>query len=158
MATGLLAGSIRAVARAAIPGFLKQGLTANAIIRQLMPMGLTYRRVAMLADIRQFSGLAKLEGAVRRLDPAKLFPQYTMVESDYRSARRYLVRARMVIEDAESLEQSERWVSFYTNKRMSKDQWTEAFVAGYAHARYAEGESIISVSIASVEHKKGWGY
>jgi hypothetical protein len=143
---------------AAMPGLVKRGLGANAIINYLKPQGLTYRRVAMLADIRKFTGLAKLEHAVKATAGDVLFPRYAMVETEFRSARRYYVQARMTILDEDSLEESVRWVSFYSNTRMSKDQWTEAFVRGYAEGKYGEAEQILDVTIASVSHKRGWAH
>jgi hypothetical protein len=158
MALGAVPGGIRAVARAAIPGLLKQGLGSNAIINYLKPKGLTYRRVNMLADIRHFSGLAKLENTVKVVAGDVIFPRYAMVETEYRAARRYYVKARMTILDEDTLEESERWVSFYDNTRKSKDQWSADFVRGYMEGRYGVSELIQDVSIASVEHKRGWAH
>jgi hypothetical protein len=156
MAGGAIVGSIRAIARTAIPRLVAQGLGSNAIIRSLAGMNLTYRRVNMLADIRKFSGLAKLEKVARSLPGDVLYPRYGMVEAEFRAARRYLVTARMTLFDEEHQQEEERWVSFYSNTRMSKDQWTSAFVQGYAAGRYEANMQIVSVDIASVLHKPGW--
>jgi len=158
MALGAVVGSIRAVAMATIPRLVAQGLGANAIINVWKPLDLTYRRITMLADIRKISGLAKLEKQVRKVAPNKLFPQYAMVESKFRAARRYFIHARMMVTDEETGETVERWVSFFSNQRMTKDQWTEGFLAGYVSAMYGVGMSIESVELASVEHQRGWNY
>lgn len=158
MALGAVPGSIRALARAAIPGYLERGLGSNAIINALRPMGLSYRRTDMLADIRHFSGLAKLEGAVRAVAPTTIFPRHAMVETDLLRPRRYYVKARMTVFDELTLEEEERWVSFYTNQRMTKDQWSGDFIRGYVEGKYGAHEQIVNVEVASVEHKRGWSY
>jgi hypothetical protein len=112
----------------------------------------------MLADIRKVTGLARLENAVKIVAGDVTFPAYAMLDTEFRSARRYYVQARMTILDEDSLEESERWVSFYSNTRMTKDQWTEAFVRGYAEGKYGAAEQILDVEIASVQHKRGWAF
>jgi len=112
----------------------------------------------MLADIRKVKGLAKLEAAVRKVSSTVLLPKYVMYEDDYRSARRYFVKATMQIFDEGSGDTYERWVSFYTNRRASKDQWTRDFLAGYVEGRYGSAEQILDMELVSVAHKKGWAY
>ncbi len=158
MAFGAIPGSVRSLFLAAVPGLLKQGLGSNAMISWAKGTIGGYRRVNMLQDIRRITGLAKLEKAVRLVSPDVMFPQYTMVESNYRAARRYFVKGKMTVTDDETGEESERWVSFYSNKRMTKQVWTEDFIAGYAEGRYGAYETIKDVSIVSVEHKRGWAY
>lgn len=158
MAFGAIPGSVRSLFLAAVPGLLKQGLGSNAMINWARGTIGGYRRVNMLGDIRRITGLAKLEKAVRLVSGSKLFPQYTMVESDFRSARRYFVKAKMLVYDEEIGDSYEKWVSFYDNQRSTKDQWTNDFMSGYVAGRYGEGVSIQSMEIVSVEHKKGWAY
>jgi len=117
-----------------------------------------YRRVNMLTDIRRISGLAKLEKAVRLVSPDVVFPQYTMVESNFRAARRYYVRAKVEVTDLEGDNKYERWVSFYSNSRMSKQQWNTDFMQGYLAASSEPLELIKNIDIVSVEHKRGWAY
>ncbi len=158
MAFGAIPGSVRSLFLAAVPGLLTRGLGSNAMINWAKGTIGGYRRINMLQDIRRITGLAKLEKAVRLVSPDVMFPQYTMVESNFRAARRYFVKGKMTVTDDETGEESERWVSFYSNKRMTKQVWTEDFIAGYAEGRYGAFETIKDVSIVSVEHKKGWAY
>lgn len=158
MAFGAIPGSVRSLFLAAVPGLMKRGLGSNAMINWAKGTIGGYRRINMLSDIRRITGLAKLEKAVRALSPDETFPRYTMVESNYRAARRYYVRAKMDLTDLETGETYEKWVSFYDNKRMSKGMWSSDFLAGYAHGLYGAGVSIKHLEIVSVEHKKGWAY
>ena len=158
MAFGAIAGSVRSLFMAAVPGLMKRGLGSNAMINWAKGTIGGYRRVNMLADIRRISGLGKLEKAVRLVTPDVLFPRYTMVESNFRAARRYFVKAKMTVFDDETGDTYDRWVSFYSNRRMTKQVWTEDFIKGYAQGKYGAHETIRDVQIVSVEHKQGWQY
>ncbi len=158
MAFGAIPGSVRSLFLASVPGLLKQGLSSNAMINWAKGTIGGYRRINMLADIRRISGLGKLEKAVRRVAPDRLFPTYTMVESDFRSARRYFVKAKMQLIDDETGEVFQKWISFYDNQRSTKGAWSSDFMSGYVAGRYGEGVTIESMEIVSVEHKKGWAY
>lgn len=158
MSSGVLPGSIRALARLAMPSLVRSGLSSNAIISALRAEGLTYRRATMLSDIRSFSGMLRLEGAVRSLPGDRLPTANVMVESDFRSARRYLIRGRLTVEDTETGEVSERYVSFFSNDLATKDSWSSQFIGQYAGQMYRSGELILDLQIASIEHKAGWEY
>ena len=151
-------GVVRDRARLAIAGFAAEGLTANAIIRQLGNLSLTYRRTTMLLDIREFTGLMRLESTVRRVAWDVVFPQYGMVETYLRRARRYRVHAIAIQVDPRTGEETERNVSFYTNTRGSKNDWYDAFMQEYTGIPGTPSELIKDLEIISVEHQKGWKY
>lgn len=148
----------RAIARLAIAGFVKQGLTSNAIIRQLGNLALTYRRTTMLLDIREFSGLMRLERAVRAIPWDVVMPQYGMVETYLRRARRYRVFGIATRTDPRTGEESESVVSFYTNKRGSKNEWYEQFMREYQGSESEGAWMFTDFEVTSVEHQKGWKY
>lgn len=158
MGAAVIAGSLRAIARASIPSLVKQGFGANAIIASLRHHGLGYRRTVMLGDIRTLSGLMKKEGAMMAFASTKLIPRGLMVESTYRSARRYLIRGKMTTVLEATGEEVTQVVSWFSNTLMTKDQWLDKFMAAYLERAYAPGVTIKHVEVASVEHKMGWGY
>lgn len=148
----------RGVARNIIPALVGQGLGSNAIINILRGFGLGYRRITMLADIRQVTGLARLERAVLGVAANVIFPQYGMVEGPLRRARRYRVYGRVTVEDVDTGAKEERMVSFYTDTRDSKEGWERSFLEETDVAGYGTGKRFAALTIASVEHQAGWGY
>lgn len=150
--------AVRAVARLAIAGFAKEGLTANAIVRQLGNLSLTYRRTMMLLDIREFTGLMRLESAVKNIPWNVVMPQYGMVETYLRRARRYRVFGRVTRTDPRTGEEDEKPVSFYTNARGSKNDWYDAFMKEYQGSESEGAWLFTDFEVTSVEHQKGWKY
>jgi len=149
---------VRAIARLAIAGFTKEGLTANAIIRQLGNLSLTYRRTTMLLDIREFSGLMRLESAVRNIPWNVVMPRYGMVETYLRRARRYRVFGIATRTDPRTGEEEEKPVSFYTNTRGSKNDWYDSFMEEYQGSESEGAWLFTDFEVTSVEHQKGWKY
>lgn len=150
--------AVRAVARLAIAGFAREGLTANAIVRQLGNLSLTYRRTTMLLDIREFTGLMRLEHTVRTIPWNVVMPQYAMVEVVPRRPRRYRVFGIVTRTDPRTGEETEKAVSFYTNTRGSKNDWYDAFMKEFQGSE-SEGDWFFTdFEVTSVEHSRGWRY
>jgi len=154
----LTASAWKGVARMVMPALVKQGLGSNAIINTLRSLGLSYRRIDMLADIREFTGLAKLEGAVLRIGADVIFPQFGMVETGLRRARAYRIFGRVTVEDVETGERDERFVSFYTDTRDTKAGWERSFLEASEGSESRGAQRYIGMQIASVEHQAGWSY
>lgn len=138
--------------------YVAQYQSANAIIRALQGRGLGYRRQTMLDDIRQINGLAKLEMQVLNIPSSQLFPQFGMVESYLRRARKYRVYVRVSYEDIESGEITESMASFYTDERKSKDAWEQDFSEMFPESESGKMYSLSDARIASVEHQRGFSY
>lgn len=151
-------GLVRAAARLLIGPLIQQGLGSNAIIRQLQGIGMSYQRTVMLADIRSFSGMAKLETTVRKIAGDLVFPQYGMVESTLRRARKYRIYGTLTLEDQDTWETTQRHVSFYSDDRRSKDDWEAEVMDLYEGGIYEEARRINLFEITSVEHQRGWNY
>lgn len=148
----------RGVARLVMPSLVRQGLGSNAIINVLQGLGLSYRRTVMLGDIREFSGLARLERVVMSVASDVLFPQHAMVETSLRRARPYRVFGRLTVEDTTTHEQFERFVSFYADERDSKAGWSEAYVEQWQETESGRLMRAMKMQIASVEHQQGWSF
>ncbi len=112
----------------------------------------------MLDDIRQINGLAKLEMQVLNIPSSQLFPQFGMVESYLRRARKYRVYVRVSYEDIESGEITESMASFYTDERKSKDAWEQDFSEMFPESESGKMYSLSDARIASVEHQRGFSY
>jgi len=151
-------GIARAVGRAFIPALVKRGLGSNAIQRYLRAGGFGYRRIDMLKDVREITGLMRMEKYVKAVSGSAKFPKFGMVEHGLGKDRRYRVFADMQVEDMATGETKSKTVSFYDDELRSKDKWAEAFEDQYAEGQYETGEIITSVDIRSVEHQPGWAY
>ncbi len=158
MADPVTGGVARALARAMIGSYVSAGLGSNAIINVFRDLGIGYRRTTMLEDIRQITGLARLENTVKNLPSNLLFPQYGMVQSYLRRARRYRVYVRATVEDLKTGESFEKMTSFYTDSRMSKDDWESTWLDQFAESASGKMFGVVDGRIASVEHNVGFDY
>jgi len=151
-------GEERAWGRLMIPDLIRRGLGSNAIIRELANITGTWRRSVMLQDIRQFSGLMKLERAVRALSPDRLPTKAHMVESDLRRARKYRVYGTLTVENTETGETTTKTVSMYTNDLKSKTEWENDYLDPHRLQGYTQGITLQGLEIKSIEHNKGFAY
>lgn len=156
MAAGAIVGSARAVFRSFAPGWAKLGWSANAMINEAKRLNISFRRKEMLTTTRWATGLAKLEAAARRADPDQLFPQYAMVPSDFRSARRYLIHAEIYFTDPVTGQSVTEHISFFDNTLKTKNQWLGDWFDKAAWTDSKEAAAIHGATIVSVEHKMGW--
>ncbi len=146
------------IRRSVISNLVSAGLGSNAIIRELGTLGLSYRRVNMLADIRSASGLMKLEKTISTISASIPFPRYAMVESTLRRNRRYRVYGKLELNNALTGEHEIRNVSWYTNTRDSKEGWARDFLSAYERETYEGSMYAVDLTVSSVEHQSGWKY
>lgn len=156
MAAAGLVGSARSLFRNLAQGLAKLNFSANAMINRAKELGISYRRKEMLETTRWATGLNKLEAAVKRTAGDALFPQYAMVPSDFRSARRYLIHGVSTFTDPITGDLVKEHISFFSNVRMSKNQWLAAWFEKAAWTDSKEWVAQHGVEIVSVEHKMGW--
>lgn len=156
--TGLSAGVGRAIFRAMLPQLYSLGVSANFIIREARKIGVSYRRQTMLSDIRELTGLMAKEAATRSVGSNVLFPKGNMVETDLRRARNYRVFGDVIYTNIETGESRSQVISFYTNDRLSKDDWASSFEEDKEESEYLPEESVSGLTIRSVEHNKGLPY
>lgn len=156
MAAGAIVGSARAVFRSFAPRWAKLGWSANAMINEAKKLGISYRRKDMLTTTRWAKNLQRLEEAVRRTPGDELFPQYAMVPSDFRSARRYLIHAEIHYVDQFTGTDEIQHISFFDNTRKTKDQWLADWFDRAPRTDSWDMAAIHGAVIVSVEHKMGW--
>lgn len=156
MAAGAIVGSARAVFRSFAPRWANLGWSANAMINEAKKLGVSFRRSEMLGMTRWATGLAKLEAAVRRAGGDELFPQYAMVPSDFRAARRYLIHAEIYFTDPVTGQEVTEHISFFDNTRKTKNQWLGDWFDRAAWTDSKEAAAIHGAVVVSVEHKMGW--
>jgi len=150
--------SNRTLVKPFIPSLVREGLSANRIIQTFRALGLGYRRTDMLSDIREASGLAKLEGIVRSVDPFQAMPRYAMVETRLPADRRYRIFGKAKIKDKETGEEFEQMVSMYDDENKGKAGWTESWLDYIPETGTGEKGKVIDLEIVSVEHNQGWRY
>lgn len=148
----------RALARVAIGSLVGQGLGSNAIINSLISRGLSYRRATMLEDIREFTGLHKLENTVRRLPIDIIFPQHAMVEGAMRRVRRYRVYLKAIFTDTDTGKTQTRSFSFYTDDRDSKEGFVNQFLDEMKKNYKSDFIDFATLSVTSVQHNRGQTY
>lgn len=153
-------GEIRAWGRLLIPHFVQQGLSANAIIREVKKAlgGRGWRRQVMLADIREAMGIMRLEKVVRGLPRDKRPPKSAMVETDLRRPRKYRVFADAEYMDLETRKVEKKTVSWYTDTLRTKEEWAIEFTDYVEREKYKPGFAVKSVEIKAIEHNRGFTY
>jgi len=149
---------LRAFGKPFIPQLVAQGLSSNRIIGELAKYGVSYRRQNMLADIREITGLARMEAFTRAVNPAQAFPKFGMIETELRRDRKYRVFGKLEYQDTLTGETFEKQVSFYTDINKGKDLWDEDFLGEYEEGEYKPAKYVTGFNILNVEHQAGWSY
>ena len=148
----------RAAARAMMPRLVGYGWSPSKITKWLGGHNATYRRVTMLADIRQFRQVAEFGPKVVKLPTSKIVPKSILSEVDLSRARRYRVYGMGKYTDVETGAVRYRNLSFYDDTRRSKDEWAEEFERMKQAENYKPDQEITDIQIIHVEHNKGLSY
>ncbi len=150
---------IRAVARAMMPAFIKGGVSASAFRRRLVSQfGTSYRWTTLLGDYREFAGMQRFEGAVRRLRPTTKPTQSIMTEVDLRRERRYRGIGNATYRHNVTGEEYTQVISMYDDKFDNKQAFTDTFIMDKAKAEYKPDFQIVSIEWFVIQHKEGWSY
>lgn len=115
----------RALFRAVIPTYLRQGLSANAMILDFRGYGLGYRRSAMLQDIRQFQGFFVGEARQKSISRTNPVPLSVTPSHDYGAKPDYRVYGYANWEHPETGEVRSTPVSFFTDQHLSPEQYED---------------------------------
>lgn len=149
---------LRAFGKPFIPQLVRQGLSSGRIISTLKQHGVSYRRTDMLKDIREVTGLARMESFTRAADPRKAFPKFGMIETTLRKDRRYRVFGKLEYRDTLTGETFMKDVSFYTDTNKGKELWDDDFLDQYEMGEYKPAMYVTDFTIVNVEHQTGWSY
>lgn len=148
----------RAAARAMMPRLVNYGWSTSKITKWLGGHGATYRRITMLADIRQFRDMRDFSPRVVRYGTDKLFPKSLMGETDLRRQFRYHVYGTGRYTNIETGAVSYRRLSFYDDDRRSKTDWGKEFGRQQLETTSDPLYVIDNVTISYVEHNQGLDY
>ena len=151
-------GMARAIGRLLIPQFVAQGMGSNEIQRQFKAMGLGWRRQVMLADIREVTGMMKLERIVRAIPRNQLPRKSHMVETDLRRARKYRIFVEAHVEDIETGEQYIVKKSMYSDELNTPEGWESEYIDHEQEDTTDPTKWINGVDLVSIEHNKGFAY
>lgn len=151
-------GIARTIGRTFIPSLVKRGLGGNVIQRYLMSKGLGYRRIDMLKDVREITGLMKMEKYVKAFSGSEKFSKFGMVEHELSKDRRYRVFGRITSTSRDTGEVITQSISFYDDELRSKDNWVKAFQDEFIWEKCRPDREISKIEITSVEHQQGWSY
>ena len=148
----------RAAARAMMPRLVNYGWDSSKIIKWLGGHGATYRRITMLADIRQFRDMADFSPRTVSYNVAKLFPKSMMGEADLTRQLRYHVYGTGRYTNIETGAVSYRRLSFYDDTRRSKADWGNEFTHQKLESDSDPLYVVDNITISYVEHNKGLDY
>jgi hypothetical protein len=150
-------GSIRAIARVLMPEFVRVGVSRRGVQRLLQEWyGQAYRWAEIRKDYNEYLGLKYYQDYWNKIKPDALPKRFQFVEKDLPSGRPYYTRYYVEFENPETGERYERYVSFYTNHPISKNEALEYMEDLYASAEY-EGKAV-PIEIRSQEffRQSGW--
>ncbi len=154
-----MAFMLRAVARAMMPAFIKQGVSAGAFRRRLIrQFGSAYRWQVLLGDYREFSGMQRFESAVKSLRPSAKPSPTIMTELRMRRERRYRGIGRATYRNLETGEEYTQNISMYDDKFDSKQAFTDTFIEDKRKAEYKPEYEIVSIDWYVIQHNEGWSY
>ena len=152
-------GPVRAYARLQMGRWAKAGWSAAKIRTRLQDKhGQAYRWQTLLADYREFTGLAKYEKQMKDYSGVKAVPRNWMEEIQLRQARKYRLIGQATYYDAETGKEFKKYVSMYTDDRMSKDGWTTQFGDLKRAYQYQEGWDLVDIEWEGIQHNKGYDY
>jgi hypothetical protein len=148
----------RALFRAAVPSWFREGLSFNAMQRQALALGMSYRRKVMLTDFRSITGLIRGEYAARGVRHDVKFPQAKMIETDLARDYKYRVHGRVNYEDRVTGESFTKQVSLYSDRWLSLEAYGREFEKWKEREDYESGVTVTSTDFAVVEHNSGLSY
>ncbi|KKM24363.1 hypothetical protein LCGC14_1605840 [marine sediment metagenome] len=148
----------RAVARAMMPRLVGYGWSPSKITKWLAGHNATYRRITMLADIRQFRNAVIFGPRVLDYPGNKIIPKSLLSEVNLTRARRYKMVGMGKYTDVETGAVRYRHLSFYGDTRLSKDEWAEEYERQHPAGACIPGSEVTDIQILLVEHNKGLDY
>ncbi len=135
-----------------------QGWSANRIQGYLTGRGIGLRRASVQGIVRTVTGRMKGERVLRGLDDlAELKPGH-MVETGLSRPRRYRVFGEATYYDPLADQTFTRKVSFYTDERLVKVQYSDLFDAHVTQMGASVQLELADFEMTSVEHNRGWAY
>ena len=149
---------LRRAAMNAVGPLAGAGMSANRIQSYLSVRGMGLRRSTVQRLVRLKMGRMKGERIIRGLDElAELKPGH-MVETRLGRPRRYRVFGDALYRDATSGEEFTRKVSFYTDERLVKVQYSDLFDAHVTKMGASTQLDLLNFDMRSIEHNRGWEY
>lgn len=154
----LTAGMRRSIFRAAIPNFLRQGLSVRAMRRQATSWGISYRWTDMLFDVREFEGRFVKEASVRRVPHNWVIPRSAMTETDLKGVRRYRVWADERFTNKFTGQEGRELVSFYDDELCTGEDWEGKYKEKEKDDPSDPTKINRRLELRYVEHQKGTPY
>lgn len=152
-------GPVRAYARLQMGRWAKAGWSAGKIRRRLQERhGKAYRWTTLLSDYREFTGMVRYQKQVTEYSGIKALPRTWMEEIHLRQARKYRLIGQATYYDTETGREFKKYVSMYTDDRMSKDGWTSQFSDMKRIYKYQEAWSILDIEWQAIQHNVGYDY
>lgn len=155
---GVVGGMNRAIFRALIPSWLRQGYSPTAIIRHASSLGYGVRKQWGLAQIREYQGFFRHEKAVTDWPSDRIPHRGLMTEVELKYPRKYRVFADADHFNWETGQSEKRVVSFYTDELSPYDNWESRYIEQKEEAEYRVFETVVSLKVRGIEHNKGWRY
>jgi hypothetical protein len=154
-----MAFSVRAIARGLMPKWVNMAWSGAEITRELIRLfGQAYKTETLYADYREFKGVVLNELPLKNLRATTKVPKSMMSEAVFRRPRRYLVAGRAQMLDVATGVIDERFVSWYADVAISKEDLAQIFIDASLKKGSIPGEQVLNIDIVSVRHNKDMSY
>ena len=115
----------RAAAQLLLPGYINQGLSANAILRKLklrtdiLPHGVGYRRTLLLQDVRRLKGQKVSQDRLKHVRKDRIPTTSTLAPGKPAHGRKYQFKVEVQFMSAVSGNLEKQYITLTTDKRWS---------------------------------------
>jgi len=148
----------RALFRMAVPSWIKEGLSMNAMLRQASELDFGVRRQWGQGEIRRLSGLIKNAYQLSHANPAAPVRSTLITETELGRDRRYRVYGNATFYNPLTGSENTRLVSFYTDNFGTPLELGDMFSDDFDRDNYEEGVTVTDFSLQGVEHNEGMKY
>ena len=118
---------IRWAARQFIPGLADIYDTPTRIVKEIVSMGYGYHAQTMFRDVNQLLDARRISAFFPEWDRTKPRPDEQYARSwDFSKPERYRVSGQLLVRDPVSGEESIRYVSYFTDRKLDEDEELDA--------------------------------
>lgn len=154
-----MAGIDRAIARALFPDWASKGWSASRMIRGLIRSNIpTYRRSAMLTDIRQALDRIKFSPRAMAFPTDSLPTKTIMAETELAKPRKYLITGRFKERDLETGRVTYNIKSIYTDTLRTKEGYVDDFMGVAEMGGAGTYKTVEEGEILYIAHNRGMTY
>lgn len=138
-------GLSRALFRLALPRWVKAGMRSTQMVNLGKAMGWSFRRKTMFADVRQYTGWAKHEFAVRAAPRAKPLSKFIMTPVEWSKPFAYRIKAECTYVDLDTGEEFTKVVTMYDDFNRGPDGWMQKYKESQVWQEYGRDFEVVGM-------------